>query len=221
MWLIEQYEIKQAFLAVLLLLVIQKSSWLPELYTENWLGCVVAGRGSSIGICSSVCLLSYFCHSIQSGHLQVTLCFRCYDASCVYENKHFLYPDITVSFAWSVGLCFKHLPSFMCCLLNQLPHKFHFITLMSILLTLFLPSVLLFHCSLHAVPVQYFLNVVNTVLCSLLLSWKLLNARVLWHQGLLWQLSVKTHYRHQRAIPVVQNGSRPWSLLRIPKTEEP
>lgn len=44
--------------------------------------CVVAGWGFFIGVGSGIRLLSRFCHAIQSGHLQVTLCFTCGAGSC-------------------------------------------------------------------------------------------------------------------------------------------
>lgn len=96
--------------------------------------CVVAGWGFFVGVGSSVRLLSHFCHAIQSGHLQVTLCFRCCRGSCDI-------PEISISaYRFSIfhllgqnAFALNSWPNFMCCLLTKLPHGSHFFTLMSIL----------------------------------------------------------------------------------------
>lgn len=96
--------------------------------------CVVAGWGFFVGVGSGIRLPSLFCHAVQSGHLQVTLCFSCSSGSCDI-------PEISISvcrfsifhllgqyaFAGNSWL------SFLCCLLTKLPHESHFFTSMSIL----------------------------------------------------------------------------------------
>lgn len=73
---------------------------------------VFAGRGSSAGVGSSVCLLSLFCHTFRSGHLQVTLAS---DATVVHvrpRSRRSCLQVLGFISAWSRCLCSKQLAQF-------------------------------------------------------------------------------------------------------------
>lgn len=75
--------------------------------------CVIAGWGFFVGVGTRVRLLSHFCHTIQSGHLQVMLGFRCCRGSCdIPEISTSACRFLSFPFAWSVCLCSKQLAQF-------------------------------------------------------------------------------------------------------------
>lgn len=88
------------------------------LKTDRW--CVVTGWESSAGVGSSVCLLSHFCHTFQSGYLQVTLASDATlvhfipEASISVLGFWFFICLVNMSLLWTVDpdLCAVCLPSY-------------------------------------------------------------------------------------------------------------
>ena len=101
----------------------------PWLFLKTDWRCVVAGWGLFSGIRSSVRLLSHFCHALQSGHLQVMLCFTRYGGSCASWEWAFM----SAGSWFSICLCSKQSTWFYVLFAHQVPRKSHFFTLMSIL----------------------------------------------------------------------------------------